>query len=593
MAETRTEATLAVSTEGVETAEAQFDSLGDSFRGVGDDAAQAEGRLASFDDRLGNAAAGADALGDSGRRGGSGLREMSLGLESTLKPMDESLKGFDAIKGRLGQLQGAVEVFSGIAIFNMVSSLGGAVQAMVDFTEAGKEAKRFQKELNTALADTRKELEDVAGGFLGALTAEREMVIQRILLRATEKALQAEVNDLVEQSVKKRRKVAAAAKANEEAIRKAAAAGVDATVAANTMNGAMAQAFAGGTQQGANLKVAIASTGAALRDAQADLKAFNTEGKLDTVLQEIVGNSFALNLNKLVLDLKTKGLDKVLEGLFPKKIGGAASKAIEDEVEGITLTWEELGAAMSEAAQGPDVEMAESEFLRNFREQMEAAVDPAKMAAAEVDALKASMVELAEIDANTESTLQWMDALEQVGELARKMGQGMALAAANAILFGDGLKEGVNKAANAIAQEALMRAIFAGGMAIFHAASLNPVQAAGYAKAAAALGVAAAAAAAVASTTGGLKNPAAKDKIPKKPAKVRTPSQGDFGNVDGPARANVVNVNQFSGHFYDTQDGAARALGGVVTRGQNMNAGRSGRQRIDPRAIDRRSPRRR
>jgi hypothetical protein len=66
----------------------------------------------------------------------------------------------------------------------------------------------------------------------------------------------------------------------------------------------------------------------------------------------------------------------------------------------------------------------------------------------------------------------------------------------------------------------------------------------------------------------------------------RQPSDRDLGGEGRSTRQNTVNVNNFNGHFYDTREGAGRALGDFVTRGQSANAERTGRARLNPQAID-------
>ena len=67
----------------------------------------------------------------------------------------------------------------------------------------------------------------------------------------------------------------------------------------------------------------------------------------------------------------------------------------------------------------------------------------------------------------------------------------------------------------------------------------------------------------------------------------RQPSERDLGGEGRGARQSTVNVNNFSGHFYDTREGAGRALGAFVTQGQNQNSLLTGRPRLTPQAIDR------
>jgi len=139
----------------------------------------------------------ADSAAAAGDRAGGSFKGLSQSMQDGLAPIDDHLRGFDALQGRLGQIANAVNLLSGVAIFNMVKGFVDAAGAMRDWIVDAEGAKKAAEELKAAQAELQKSVDEMASAYadLGAAAGVAQFFLDpenaKALAKATDETAKA------------------------------------------------------------------------------------------------------------------------------------------------------------------------------------------------------------------------------------------------------------------------------------------------------------------------------------------------------------------------------------------------------------------
>jgi len=515
-------------------------------------------------DALGKADKAAEGAARAGNNAGSAFGNLSGAMQDSLRPIDDNLKGFDALQGRLGQINTAIGLLSGVALFNMVQGFVSAATAMRDWITDAKAAEEAAKAQAEAQAELAARVHETGSAFQALATkaglasflidpenARRFAEAQANIAAAQDArnaALTRQVDIRGEIEAIERRLQATAdglAKANQNANNATAALGANLpTLQALGKEMAALRAESGeldSTIRNARISQALwtgqlkIAEGEALQFAASLAALFESTEDVDGSIRKSTQSLLAFVQELDRAKTVAESLSFIFEG---DEFLPGISQAVDDLALGFQNLGEQMSPAFSEFAQGIDSAVREAQRL---------------------DDANAAMVQGLE-------------------DFAVAQGKATAAQALAGIIAGESAAQVLNAAASSIFQRAQLEALFSLAKAI-----AEPLLASQHLAAAAAFQGVALAAAGVAAATGGGggSGGGGGGGSPRSPASDDLPPDRDRATEAG---AIIINAN-FNGQPIhtrtDIQDGIARLL--------DEGSRRRGRARFDARSFRRRN----
>jgi len=545
------------------------------------------------EDALGRVDDAAERAGQGADKAGASFRGLSQAMQDGLRPVDENLKGFDALQGRVGQLKTAVELLSGVAIFNMVRGMVDAARAMADWATGAAEAKERQDELEGAVKSATAAIEEqmLSQALAAALSAGATVEIIKAQNEAT-KASDKLTSALAEQ--------VAAEEDLERTRTSLAEATRDLAETQAKFDRALKESPSGAealARQLIGLRQRVTTLNAEVGRAPGLFGRFADSASL-------AATGFEALLAQARLSSQVNDSASTLAGTISRLVKGfreaaaaatkttTAVKGTRDEIEALLDALNKLDVRpLADRLGIGDVSAEIEELLGDSSESVGLLLGlPDQFANAWEEAVdRASPAVLGffdQVNEELQRTAMMREALAPVVNLVEAQGDALAAAAVDALIFGESFEAALNQAANAALREAAIGAVIetAKGLAASALAAFGVPNAAAAASAhfaaAAAYGGVALVAGAAAGATGGVGGgaPASGPSVPGSDD-LASPTDTDDG-----ARQIVINAN-FLGQPLHTRTDIQDAIVGALDSASR----RRGRRRFDAAAFARRT----